>query len=187
MYTIDHNTQCAAICNSRRSLWALCLERASDGPFTHGTAVTEEYHIRNRLVGQTYDGASVISGHLHGLQTNVSESTYYYAHVLKCCYNKACQTLKEFKYFLVGSKHFSKSFRSLASEEFVQEKLPSDAPTRWKFSPRLVHTVNECCRSLTDKYLGFSYKEREKYYRHWGAKTRLMKKWLNDFCVNSED
>lgn len=166
-------------------------DRTSDGLFTHVTAVVEEYHIGERLVGQTYDGASVMSGHLNGLQTKVLEAypkalfTHCYAHVLNLVLQQSLSNIKQCKIFfqtLSGlPSFFSKSSRrSFALEEFVQKKLPSVAPTRWNFSSRLVHTVKEYREPLTEFFKNVVDKSNE-----WDVdsvvKARGFHSFLNEF------
>lgn len=62
-------------------------DRTAAGLFCHVVNIVEEFQIQEKLVGQTYDGASVMSGHINGLQAKVLEAyplaifTHCYAHV----------------------------------------------------------------------------------------------------------
>lgn len=129
-------------------------DRTAEGLFAHVTSFVEEFNISDRLVGQTYDGAAVMSSHLNGLQAKVLESypkalfTHCYAHVLNLVLQQCLSNIKDCRIFfqtLSGlPAFFSKSSkRTIALEEFVQRKLPSVAPTRWNFTSRLVQTVKE--------------------------------------------
>nr|XP_018913349.1 PREDICTED: zinc finger MYM-type protein 1-like [Bemisia tabaci] len=130
-------------------------DRTAEGIFNHVTNIVEEYNAALKLIAQTYDGASVMSGHLSGLQTRVKEAypkalfTHCYAHVLNLVLQ---QSLSEiilecslfFKTLSGIPKFFSKSSkRSFALQDFMSRKLPSVAPTRWNFMSRLVNTVHE--------------------------------------------
>jgi hypothetical protein len=63
-------------------------DRSSSGLFKHVINRVEEFNDKDKLVGQTYDSACVMSGHINGLQSKVIETyplaifTYCYAHVL---------------------------------------------------------------------------------------------------------
>jgi hypothetical protein len=62
-------------------------DRSSSGLFKHVINRIEEFN-KGKLVGQTYDGACVMSGRINGLQSKVTEAyplaifTHCYAHVL---------------------------------------------------------------------------------------------------------
>jgi hypothetical protein len=63
-------------------------DRTSSGLFKHLVNRVEEFNIKDKLVGQTYDGAYVMSGHINGLQSKVIEAyplaifAHCYSHVL---------------------------------------------------------------------------------------------------------
>jgi hypothetical protein len=46
----------------------------SSGLFKHVTNKVDEFNDKDKLVGQTYDGACVMSGHINGLQSKVIEA-----------------------------------------------------------------------------------------------------------------
>jgi hypothetical protein len=62
-------------------------DRAPIGLFKPVVNRVEEFSDKDKLVGQTYDGASVMSGHINGLQSKIIEAyplaifTHCYAHV----------------------------------------------------------------------------------------------------------
>jgi hypothetical protein len=47
---------------------------SSSGLFKHVVNRVEEVNDKDKLVGQTYDGACVMSGHINGLQSKVIEA-----------------------------------------------------------------------------------------------------------------
>jgi hypothetical protein len=63
-------------------------DRLSSGLFKHAVNRVEEFNDKDRLVGQTFDGACVMSGHINRLQSKVIEAyplvifMHCYAHVL---------------------------------------------------------------------------------------------------------
>ncbi|KAJ3654966.1 hypothetical protein Zmor_014116 [Zophobas morio] len=64
-----------------------------------------KYDITNKLIGQTYDGASVMSGELNGLQSRVKQIapqalfTHCYAHRLNLILQDASTSIKECRFF----------------------------------------------------------------------------------------
>jgi hypothetical protein len=49
-------------------------DRSSSGLFKHVVNRVDEFNDKDKLVGQTYDGACVMSGHINGLQSKVIEA-----------------------------------------------------------------------------------------------------------------
>ena len=129
--------------------------------FEHVVKIVTEFKIESKLVGQTYDGAAVMSGHLNGLQRKVQEKSphavfvHCYAQVLNLVLQQALNCLRECRLFfktLSGmSAFFTKSpKRTKALNDFVKRRLPNVAPTRWCFVSRIVNTVCEERINLED-------------------------------------
>jgi hypothetical protein len=136
-------------------------DRTSEGLFKHVVSTVQEYKLKDKLVGQTYDGASVMAGHLDGLQKKVIDVypkalfTHCCAHALNLVLQQSLMNIKDCNIFfqtLNGlSAFFSKSSkRTIALQEILSKKLPTVAPTRWNFTSRLVHTVNDHWLELID-------------------------------------
>lgn len=136
-------------------------DRSASGLFKHFEKIVETYNIAEKIVGQTYDGASVMAGDINGLKTRVLEKypraifTHCYAHVLNLVLQQSLSGIKECRLFfqtLTGlSAFFSKSSKRVnALQEFIQRKLPSIAPTRWNFTSRLTNTVSHYRTALID-------------------------------------
>ncbi|XP_076308512.1 zinc finger MYM-type protein 1-like [Tachypleus tridentatus] len=95
------------------------VDRTADGLFSHVVDIAKEFEIENKLVGQTYDGASVMSGHMNGLQKKVLYKyplaifAHCYAHGLNLVLQQGLFSIKECRIFfqtLSGlSAFFSKS------------------------------------------------------------------------------
>ena len=61
-YIIDGN-----VCERFIGFTDVSADRTADGLFKHAHQVVKEFELQQKLVGQTYDGASVMSGHINGL------------------------------------------------------------------------------------------------------------------------
>ena len=129
-------------------------DRTAAGLMGHVEKVVETYHLQDKLVGQTYDGASVMSGQLSGLQKRVLDKypkalfVHCHAHVLNLVLQQGLQSIRQCRIFfqtLSGlAAFFTKSSkRTHALKEFVNRRLPTVAPTRWNFTSRLSNTVKE--------------------------------------------
>jgi hypothetical protein len=126
-------------------------DRSSSGLFKHVVNRVEEFNDKYKLVGQTYDGACVMSGHINGLQSKVIKAcplaifTHCYAHVLNLVLKQSLSNIKECRLFFQTisglEAHFSKSLKRVnALQDLVAKKFPSVAPTRWNFTSRLTNS-----------------------------------------------
>ena len=113
----------------------------------------EKFNCLEKLVSQTYDGASVMSSELNGVQAKIKEKvpeamfTHCYAHKLNLVLAHSAKSITECKIFfktLEGlSAFFSKSTkRSHLLDEIVKRRLPRASTTRWSSNSRLVLTVS---------------------------------------------
>ncbi|XP_071535018.1 zinc finger MYM-type protein 1-like [Panulirus ornatus] len=129
-------------------------DRTSEGLFSHVVNTVQEFQLGGKLVGQTYDGASVMSGHMNGLQSKVLNAyplalfTPCYAHLLNVVLQQGLSDIRECRIFfqiLSGlPAYFSKSYKRLhALHELINRKLPSVTPTRWNFTSCLCNTVHK--------------------------------------------
>lgn len=105
-----------------------------------------------KLIAQSYDGASAMSGRLGGVQTKIKEHypeahfIHCYAHQLNLIVQKAASQDKNVKIFFANLQAFSTFFsrspkRIAVLDEFVQIRLPRSAPTTWYFNTHCVVTV----------------------------------------------
>ena len=113
----------------------------------------EKFNCLEKLVSQTYDGASAMSPELNGVQAKIKEKvseamfTHCYAHILNLVLAHSAKSITECKTFfktLKGlSAFFSKSTkRSHLLDEIVKRRLPRASTTRWSSNSRLVLTVS---------------------------------------------
>ena len=96
----------------------------------HVEHIVEVFNLKDILGGQTYDGASLMSGHLSGLQKCVLDKypmalfVHCYAHVLNLMLQQGLQSIKQCRIFFLTlsglAAFFSKSSkRTQALKEFV--------------------------------------------------------------------
>lgn len=112
----------------------------------------KNFNIENKLVGQTYDGASVMSGDLHGLQARIKGVApqalfiHCYAHRLNLILQDAATKIKECRIFFANvsgiSAFFSNSTKRMkVLDEISGRRLPSGSNTRWNFKSRTIEAV----------------------------------------------
>lgn len=107
-----------------------------------------------KLVAQSYDGATVKSEQLEDLQVKVKQTfqnalfIHYFGHRLHLILFQSVAHIKQCKIIssiLFGiSNFFSKSAnRTQAFDLIVRRRLPKVPPTRWNYNGQLVQTVSE--------------------------------------------
>ena len=109
---------------------------------------------KDKLIAQTYDGASVMRGQKAGVQQKVREQfknahyVHCYAHQLNSIMQQATSHVKKVQIFfseLSGiSTFFSRSpKRTNILDQIVARRLPRPSSTTWDFNSRIVNTVYE--------------------------------------------
>ncbi|XP_063804876.1 zinc finger MYM-type protein 1-like [Pseudophryne corroboree] len=115
--------------------------------------VLEKYNCVNKLVAQTYDGASVLASDIHRMQARIKEKipeamvTHCYAHNLNLVLLQSAKCIPECRKFfktLEGlSAFFNKSTRRAhLLDDVVKQRLPRAGPMRWTSNARLVQVIN---------------------------------------------
>ena len=138
-------------------------DRTATALAEHVFAAVDEMQCGVKLVGQTYDRAAVMSGHLNGLQAKVRDSypscsfVHCIAHTLKLVLSQACKTIKDCKVFFstlngLASFFATSTKRIKALDDIVQRRFPRAAPTRWNYTSRLVNTVKENHEALIELF-----------------------------------
>nr|CAI5859261.1 unnamed protein product [Callosobruchus analis] len=95
-----------------------------------------------KLIAQSYDGTSVMSGKTNGVQ---APRTYPHAHFIHCyahqfnlIIQRAAQCNKNISTFSTRALK-----RTAILDEVVKRRLPRAAPIRWNFKSRTVNTLFE--------------------------------------------
>ncbi|XP_046863321.1 uncharacterized protein LOC124457074 [Xenia sp. Carnegie-2017] len=122
-----------------------------------------EYGCGEKLIAQTYDGASVMSGELSGLQTRVRED-YPHALFIHCCGHalnlvivQAVSSTKECRIFfktVTGLSSFfnASSNRTYLLDTVVGRRIPTGTAVRWHYQSRLIHAVLETRAKLLEVF-----------------------------------
>lgn len=105
-----------------------------------------------KLIAQTYDGASVMAGVSNGVQAKVralfpeAQYIHCYAHQLNLVMARAASINRNVRIFFANLQGLCTFFstspqRTSILDQTVQSRLPRSAPTRWNFQSRSVETV----------------------------------------------
>ena len=114
--------------------------------------VLEKYNVENKLVAQTYDGASVMAGELNGLKAKVKEFapqalfTHCFAHRLNLVLQQSCSKIKSVKIFfstLHGIPAFfhRSSKRTAVLDRIVGQRIPTSSEVRWNSNTKIISAV----------------------------------------------
>jgi hypothetical protein len=112
----------------------------------------EKYNCCDKLVAQTYDGASVMASELNGVQAKIKEKvpeaifTRCYAHKLNLVLAQSAKCIPECRTFFKTAEGLSAFFgksskRTHHLDETVKRRIPRAAATRWSSNSRLVQRI----------------------------------------------
>lgn len=109
------------------------------------------WEVANKIVGQTYDGASVMAGGKNGVQNIIKQIypsalfVHCYAHQLNLVLLHGAKTIRSVKLFICNLTMFHTFFsRSTKRSELLREqgfKLPHQSDTRWNYHSRAASTI----------------------------------------------
>ncbi|XP_065209889.1 zinc finger MYM-type protein 1-like [Planococcus citri] len=129
-------------------------DRTANGLYDDIVHFLNEMGCGEKLIAQTYDGASVMSGQHNGLQAKIKENynnaifIHCYAHKLNLVLSQSVNHISECKIFFTTLSAFGSFFnkstsRSSALNEEVQKRFPSASPTRWNYNSRIVGNLHQ--------------------------------------------
>ncbi|KAL4131214.1 hypothetical protein QTP88_008555 [Uroleucon formosanum] len=127
-------------------------DRTAQGLFNLVNSVLHEFDIENKLVGQCYDGACVMSGHLTGLQARVKEVapnalfTHCLAHRLNLVLQHGCSINAKCRVFFANLTGIAAYFHNSTSrtnfvDTIVGKRIPQFIQTRWSSRSKILHTI----------------------------------------------
>ncbi|XP_028677925.1 zinc finger MYM-type protein 1 isoform X1 [Erpetoichthys calabaricus] len=113
----------------------------------------EKYNCVEKLVAQTYDGASVMASELNEVQAKVKEKAptamfiHCYAHELNVVLLHSAKSIPECRTFFktvegLASFFSNSTTRTHLLNNVVKRRLPRAAPTKWCSNSRLLHTIS---------------------------------------------
>ena len=105
-----------------------------------------------KLIAQTYDGASVMASSLNGVQAKVKSFapmaifTHCYAHKLNLVLAKSTDNIQQCKIFFKSIEGLSAFFgrstkRTRILDDVVKQRIPRVSTVRWNSKSRLVQTI----------------------------------------------
>lgn len=148
------------ICERFLGFFDISLDRDAEAITTVVMRAIGDYSPATKLICQTYDGASCMSGQRGGVQALVKSKCPYalfihcYAHKLNLVLAQGTSNIQEAKLFFANldcfHNFFSRSCKrtALLTEVDNSIRVPGGSATRWNFKSRAVHAIHEGRRSL---------------------------------------
>lgn len=146
-------------------------------------SVLDQYKCKEKLIGQTYDGASVLSSEKNGVQKKIREvcpnATFVWcsAHILNLVLSKSCQRISETKQFFTVIKNLGSFFHTSPKrtdfyKQFcISKKLPRVVITRWSYNSRTVNVIYSERKHIIELLENMCENE-----KHWDGDTVLLAK-----------
>lgn len=160
--------------------------------------LSTKFDFKTKLVGQTYDGAAVMSGELSGLQ-QLMKAEFPHAYFMQCYSHKlnlvlsyAANCFKESRIFFANAESFSSFFsKSTKRKELLNEiatknkcktvNISKFCETRWSSRDKLVFSIFVLKDSLLEVFRSVIDSASSLWDGQSIQKSKGLLKYLNDF------
>lgn len=127
-------------------------DRTSEKLFRMLDTILDQFKYHNKLIAQCYDGASVMAGHLNGLQKRIKEKApqavfvHCLAHRLNLVLQQSLKKISKCRIFFasingIPSFFHHSSKRSHALNLTSTRRIPTIAETRWSSNSKLINVI----------------------------------------------
>lgn len=138
-------------------------DRSSEALFSLLDGVLSEFGYENKLVAQCYDGASVMAGHLNGLQKKVKDKApqsvfvHCLAHRLNLVLQQSLECNSKCRIFFasisgIPSFFHHSSKRTHVIDSLSARRIPTLAETRWCSNSKLLNVIVEDWENLKQAF-----------------------------------
>ena len=156
---MNHRSQCSVIVrfiNSNASLVERFLgfhdvsaDRSADALYSLLDNILGQFDYEHKLVGQCYDGASVMSGHLNGLQKKIKDKApqavfvHCLAHRLNLVLQQSFTKISKCRIFFANINGIPAFFHHSAKRTYIltstsAKQIPTVTETRWSSNSKLL-------------------------------------------------
>lgn len=129
-------------------------DRTAEALFGLLDSILTKFNYKYKLVAQCYDGASVMSGHLNGLQAKIKETApqavfvHCLAHRLNLVLKQSVTKISKCRIFFASIGGMPSFFRHSAKRTYVADsviskRIPANVDTRWSSHGKLVKIIYE--------------------------------------------
>ena len=158
----SESTQCSVICRCVDSLgkikehflgfYDVGENRSATGICQKLVEILEPFDFKNKLVAQTYDGASVMSSELNGLQAKIRSLapqalfTHCLAHRLNLVLQHSCRNVSAINIFFANLQGIPSFFhksakRTAVLDRIVNKRIPTHSEVRWNSNSKIVNSI----------------------------------------------
>ncbi|CAH1108229.1 unnamed protein product [Psylliodes chrysocephalus] len=140
-------------------------ERTAEALFTLVTSCLEKYDSKSKLVGQCYDGASVMSEQLDGLQSKIKKVTpeavfvQCLAHRLNLVLSQSYNSISKCRIFFANVNGLPSFFfhhlakRTHAADVILNKRIPTSVVTRWSSNSKILSLIHNNWNSLKQVFI----------------------------------
>lgn len=126
--------------------------KTADNLFTMLHSILERFDYENKLIGQCYDGASVMSGQLNGLQKKFKEKApqavfvHCLAHRLNLVLQQSFKKISKCRIFFSSLSGMPSFFHNSAKRSYAlaatsARRIPTITETRWSSNSKLLSMI----------------------------------------------
>jgi len=127
-------------------------DRTAEGLFNLMNSVLQKFDFKTKLIGQCYDGASVMAGNLNGVQAKIKDVapmalfTHCLAHRLNLVLQHGCSANTKCRVFFANMTGISAYFhnstsRSNVVDTIIGKRVPQFVQTRWSSRSKIINLV----------------------------------------------
>lgn len=136
-------------------------DRSAQAVFDLLNSKLTEFNYSNKLVAQCYDGASVMSGHLNGVQSKVKEIApqaifvHCLAHRVNLIIKQSTSSVSECRIFFanlggIPSFFHTSAKRTHVMESIIAKRIPTTVDTRWSSHSKVLKVLVEEWEGIKD-------------------------------------
>ncbi|CAH1997022.1 unnamed protein product [Acanthoscelides obtectus] len=133
--------------------------RTSEALFNLVTRCLQNFDYKTKLVGQCFDGASVMSGQLNGLQAKIKEQApqavfvHCLAHRMNLVLQQSCNSITKCRIFFATISGLPPFFhhspkRTNVADSIIGRRIPVSVITRWTSNSKVISFINKEWDSL---------------------------------------
>lgn len=125
--------------------------------------ILNQFDYEHKLIGQCYDGASVMSGHLNGLQKRIKEKApqavfvHCLAHRLNLVMQQSLKKIAKCRIFFASLSGIPSFFHHSAKRTYAlastsARRMPTIAETRWSSNSKLLNVIIQDWHKLKEVF-----------------------------------
>lgn len=138
-------------------------DRSSETLFALLDSILGPFEYEHKLVGQCYDGATVMSGHLNGLQKKIKDKAPFavfvhcLGHRLNLVLQQSCKKIRKCRIFFSSITGIPTFFHHSAKRTYAitsasGPRIPTVTPVRWSSNSKLLRVIVDDWEKLKEVF-----------------------------------